>query len=147
MLTIFYIDTKKLEMSLFFAWAVSLIATLGSLYFSEIVHYIPCKLCWIQRIFMYPLAILLAIAIIRKDYQIYHYGLPLSIVGGCISLYHYSIQKISFLGEHSLSCGITPCTSQYINWFGFITIPFLALIAFTIITILQFIMMKQQRRY
>lgn len=139
-------ETSKKQETLFFsAWAVSVIATFGSLYFSEIMKFIPCELCWYQRIFMYPLVVLMGMAVVRKDYSLSVYVLPLSIIGGCISLYHYLIQKVDFLGENSVSCGQVPCTGEYINWFGFITIPFLALTAFTIITVLHIIILKSRK--
>ncbi|WP_223700909.1 disulfide oxidoreductase [Sutcliffiella deserti] len=134
--------SKKIENLLLLASGIALIATLGSLYFSEILLYIPCELCWYQRIFMYPLVLLLGIAAVKKDAAIVVYTLPLSVIGAAISLYHYLVQKISFFGEHSISCGVVPCTGQYINWLGFITIPFLALIGFTSIFIILFMVKK-----
>lgn len=125
---------KKLENILFIAWATAFIATSSSLYLSEIMKYEPCTLCWYQRIFMYPLVIILGIAITNKDYKISIYGLILSTIGIAISTYHYSIQKIPQLSNIS-TCGRIPCTDDYLNWFGFITIPFLCLIAFLIIII------------
>lgn len=133
---------QKREQALFAAWVVSLIATGGSLFFSEVMKYIPCELCWYQRIFMYPLVILLGIAAARKDYGIATYALVLSIIGGGFSLYHYAIQKVPALGELGTACGIIPCNTDYINWLGFITIPFLALIAFLAITILLVLIRK-----
>lgn len=127
-----------LENGLFMAWAVAVVATLGSLYFSEVMEYIPCKLCWIQRVFMYPLAIILGIAAVKKDYRVTGYVLPLSITGGLVSLYHYLYEKTDWFKAASNFCGENPCDIEYINWFGFITIPFLALVAFILITILCF---------
>ena len=69
------------------------IATLGSLYFSEIMKFEPCVLCWYQRIFMYPFVLWLGIAVAKKDYRIASYSLPIATIGACISLYHYAIQK------------------------------------------------------
>lgn len=122
--------------TLYLAWIVSLISTFGSLYFSEVMEYIPCELCWYQRIFMYPLAILLGIAAFFDDKKIKKYVLPLSIGGGLIALYHYALQKIPALSTVVKPCqkGI-PCNVDYIDWLGFITIPFLALIGFTLITV------------
>lgn len=118
------------------AWVVALIATLGSLYFSEILGYIPCSLCWYQRILMYPLTILLGIASYRNQPLIIPYVLPLSIMGGCLSLWHYLHQKVPFLSQ-TMQCKVgIPCNQDYINWFGFITIPLLAFIAFVLITVL-----------
>ena len=126
------VKTKTKENILFLAWAASVIATLGSLYFSEIKGFEPCTLCWYQRIIMYPFTIYLGIATVRKDFRISLYSMVVSGIGILVSAYHYSIQKLSFLGENA-ACGRIPCTGEYINWFGFITIPFLALSAFIII--------------
>ena len=125
--------SKKEENGLLFIWIVSAVATLGSLYFSEIRHYDPCKLCWVQRIFMYPIVIMTTVALIQKNARIAVTTAVFSVIGGCISLYHYGIQKLSFLAENAPSCGAVSCTGQYINWLGFITIPFLALTAFILI--------------
>ncbi|SFK06584.1 disulfide oxidoreductase [Brevibacillus centrosporus] len=133
---------QAMEQAMFASWGISLIATAGSLFFSEVMKYIPCNLCWYQRILMYPLVILLGVASARKDYSISLYALILSVIGGLISLYHYLIQKVPALHELGNACGIVPCNTDYINWFGFITIPFLALIAFTLISVLQFIVLK-----
>jgi disulfide bond formation protein DsbB len=133
------------ETLLFIAWAASVIAMFGSLFFSEILKFEPCELCWYQRILMYPLVIILGIAIIRKDFRISLYSMVLSAIGACISLYHYSIQKIPFMAENAISCGRIPCTGQYINWLGFITIPFLALVAFITIFICSLLIWKQTR--
>lgn len=122
------------QYGLYFAWIVSLVATVGSLYFSEIALYEPCKLCWFQRIFMYPLIVLLGIASYRDDRKIIPYVLPLSIIGGSISLYHYLLQKVPALKPFTPCTRGVPCTGDYINWFGFVTIPFLALTAFVLIT-------------
>ena len=134
---------KKLENSLLFMWVVSLVATLGSLYFSEIRGYIPCTMCWFQRIFMYPIVIITTVAVIQKNAKIAMTTAVFSVIGGCISLYHYGIQKIDFLTESAPACGLVSCTGQYINWLGFITIPFLALTAFILIAITSFYMIRQ----
>ncbi|AGT30928.1 dihydroneopterin aldolase [Geobacillus genomosp. 3] len=138
-------EEKRRENLLLAAWATAFIATLGSLYFSEVLGFVPCDLCWFQRIFMYPQVIILGIAIARKDFTAARYSLALSIIGGTISLYHYSLQKIPFFQYYAISCGRVPCTGQYINWLGFITIPFLALTAFTIIIFLNLAVMRRQR--
>ncbi|HWO98207.1 MAG TPA: disulfide oxidoreductase [Bacillus sp. (in: firmicutes)] len=139
-------NKRKVESLLFISWIVSFTAAMGSLFFSEILQYIPCELCWFQRIFMYPLVIILGISYAKKDYYVYKYVLPLSVIGSMISLYHYSIQKISFLGDRSISCGVVPCTGEYINWLGFITIPFLAFTAFILILICHVIIVKNIRK-
>jgi disulfide bond formation protein DsbB len=134
---------KKLENSLLFIWLISLVATLGSLYFSEIRGYVPCTMCWFQRIFMYPILIMTTVAVIQKNAKIAVTTAVFSIIGGCISLYHYGIQKIDFLADSAPACGQVSCTGQYINWLGFITIPFLALTAFILIAIASFYMIRQ----
>ncbi|ARJ22753.1 disulfide bond formation protein B [Bacillus sp. ISL-8] len=121
--------------TLYFAWIVSMIATLGSLFFSEILGFIPCELCWYQRIMMYPLCIILGIATFYNEKNMKKYVLPISIIGGSISLYHYAIQKFPSVSEINPCVQGVPCNVDYINWFGFITIPFLALIAFSFITL------------
>jgi disulfide bond formation protein DsbB len=133
---------KKADSMLFLAWASSLIATMGSLYFSEIMKYEPCVLCWYQRILMYPMVILLGVAYVRKDFQAALYSTILSGIGLLVSLYHYSIQKVSFLSESAPACGRVPCTGEYINLFGFITIPFLALTGFSVIFIASIMVLK-----
>lgn len=134
--------SKKLENSLLFIWGVSLVATLGSLYFSEIRQFEPCKLCWFQRILMYPIVLISFIAFIQKNARIALTTLVFSCIGGAISLYHYGIQKLDFLTENAPSCGRIPCSGQYINWLGFITIPFLALTAFVLIAATSIYMLK-----
>ncbi|WP_337874683.1 disulfide oxidoreductase [Exiguobacterium sp.] len=128
---------------LYLAWLVALTATLGSLYFSEIREFVPCELCWIQRIFMYPLTIILGIAVFTDDRAVRKYVLPLTIIGGIVSLYHYLVQKVPGFAEIQPCAQGVPCSGQYINWFGFITIPFLALTAFTLITILMWNVKKR----
>ncbi|OGF53349.1 MAG: hypothetical protein A2Z21_07890, partial [Candidatus Fraserbacteria bacterium RBG_16_55_9] len=126
-----------MEYGLYFAWLVSMVATGGSLYFSEVMEFIPCALCWYQRIFMYPLVLILGIASFRNDQRIATYVLPPSIIGLSIAFYHYFLVEQKLLGElESPLCQVgVPCDSKYIEWLGFITIPFMSLIAFTLITI------------
>ncbi|WP_078555332.1 disulfide oxidoreductase [Bacillus alkalicellulosilyticus] len=136
---------KRIESLLFSAWAISVIATSGSLYFSEIVGFIPCELCWYQRIIMYPLVIILGVAVVKKDTKQALYGLIFSTIGIIVATYHYMLQKIPALSTID-SCGIIPCTGQYINWLGFITIPFLALVAFLLIFMLCYYIIVIEKR-
>ena len=132
------------EYTLYMAWMVAVIATLGSLYFSEVRGFIPCDLCWFQRILMYPLSVILGIAAFYNERLLKKYVLPLSIIGGCISLFHYMEQKIpGFASIRPCTNGV-PCSTQYINWFGFVTIPFLALVAFILITTLMILTKTKQ---
>ncbi|KQL56985.1 MULTISPECIES: disulfide oxidoreductase [Bacillaceae] len=134
---------QKSVILLYFAWVVALIATLGSLYFSEIRGFVPCKMCWYQRILMYPIAIFLGIAAYNQDTKIKKYVLPLSITGIFVSAYHYVIQKVPNFAPITPCTEGAPCNAQYINWFGFVTIPFLALTAFVLITML---LLMQRRK-
>lgn len=141
-------DKKKSDQRdnlLFFAWAISVIATLGSLYFSEIRQYPPCDICWYIRIIMYPIVLILGIAIIKKDYSAALYSTIFSGIGIPVSLYLYFIQKIPTFAENVPACGVVPCSVQYINWLGFITIPFLALTAFIMIFLTSVMVLKRNK--
>lgn len=131
------------ETFLFVAWVTATLAMFGSLYFSEIRQYEPCELCWYQRILMYPIVLILGIAVIKKDYKAAFYSMWFSAIGALVSTYHYSLQKISLVADNAPACGRVPCTGQYINWLGFITIPFLALIAFIIIFTCSFMIWRK----
>lgn len=119
---------------LYLAWAVALVAMLGSLYFSEVLLFPPCILCWYQRICIYPIVVLLLVGILRKDKNVPYYVLPLSITGLVISVYH-NLLYYQILPESVAPCvnGIS-CTTKFVEYLGFITIPFLSLVALTIIT-------------
>lgn len=136
---------STIEQAFFLSFVIAVIATLGSLYLSEVMKFLPCELCWFQRILMYPLTVLLGIAVVRKDYKQSLYVTVLSVIGGLFSIYHYLIQKLPAMQELGKSCGIIPCNTDYINWFGFITIPLLALIAFVLIAGLNLYIWKQTK--
>lgn len=124
---------------LYWAFGQSLIAMLGSLYFSEIAKFPPCVLCWYQRIVMYPLVVIFAVGILKKDKFVNYYAWPMIIVGWLISVYH-NLLYYKILPEAAAPCiqGVS-CTTKFIQWFGFVTIPFLSLAAFTILGILMII--------
>lgn len=134
---------KKHALTIVFAQ--SLLATLGSLFASEIANFPPCVLCWYQRICIYPIVILAAIGIVRKDKNVGYYILPLSIIGGFISILH-NLWYWNLLPEASVPCvaGIS-CTTKYIEWFGFVTIPFLAFLAFAVITVCTIVYIRTNR--
>lgn len=115
---------------------VALVATLGSLYFSEVRQFEPCRLCWFQRIMMYPIGILALVGIIKQDEYLPNYILPLSVIGIGISIYHILIQNGIIV--QSSGCTTVLCSLKYINWLGFISIPVLAGTAFLIINVLMF---------
>lgn len=128
---------------LLFAWLISIIATLGSLFFSEVLHFIPCTLCWYQRILMYPLTILIGIAFYNNNFNIYKYIIPFSGLGMFFSLYHYGLQKLPSLQKFEICTRDLSCSGQHINLFGFITIPFLAFVAFALVTFAMILLRKQ----
>ena len=124
---------------LFLAWFVSLTATLGSLFFSEVLNYPPCVLCWYQRIFMYPLVLIFLVGLFPLQRSVIKFTLPLASMGWLISLYH-NLLYYKIIPEASGPClkGIS-CTTVFFNWFGFITIPLLSFISFSFILILLFL--------
>ncbi len=126
------------QSSRYVALLAAWVATSGSLYMSEALGWIPCLLCWYQRILMYPLAIITAAGILTNDRRMHRYLLALAVPGMGMSLYHYLYQKSDFVrGLLPSSCVVgVPCSADYLNWFGgVVTIPFLALIAFTLIVL------------
>ncbi len=119
--------------------AISLGATVGSLFFSEVLNYAPCVLCWFQRIFMYPLVFISFTALMHRDLSARKYILPLALTGTLIALYQ-NLLVWKIIPEKLAPCvGGVSCTTTYINWLGFITIPFLSLCTFLIISIVTFI--------
>ncbi len=124
------------QYGLYAAWGVAALAAIGSLYFSEFLNLPPCVLCWYQRAMMYPMAIILLIGVIRKDLKVWVYALPLSIVGLLVAIYH-NLLYYNILPEAAAPCvaGIS-CTTQFLQFFGFMDIPLMSLIAFAVVTVL-----------
>ncbi|MEH7252198.1 disulfide oxidoreductase [Neobacillus niacini] len=118
------------------AWLVAITATLGSLFYSEVRNFIPCNLCWYQRILMYPLAIILGLAMYYNEYSVKKYILALSFIGWFIALYHVLLQKIPAMKALEPCKQGIPCSMDYVNYLGFITIPIMSLTAFTLIILL-----------
>lgn len=129
---------------LYIAWIQALIATLGSLYYSDIQHFSPCVLCWYQRILLYPLTIIIPLGLLRKDTHLPYLLLPLSGLGTLVALYQYLLQ-LGILKENLSPCmfGVS-CVTKYVEYFGFITIPLLSLTAFVIISVSLYLAMKQK---
>jgi disulfide bond formation protein DsbB len=121
------------------AWAIALVATLGSLYYSEVADFVPCRLCWFQRIAMYPLAILLLGMALRRDVRNgFWYAIPFPVIGLGVSLYHVYIEHHPEAESQSCRAGV-PCSTRWIEELGYVTIPVLAGTAFaTIIVLLLF---------
>ena len=126
----------------FLSFITATIATLGSLFFSEIMEFIPCSMCWYQRIFMYPLVIIFLVNMLYPDDKIVKYAMPIVLVGLSFAIYH-NLLMFEIIPESIVPCvqGV-PCSTEYINWLGFITIPFLSLTAYCIIFILLLLIKK-----
>jgi disulfide bond formation protein DsbB len=120
------------------AFGVALLATLGSLYFSEIAHFEPCRLCWYQRIAMYPLVVILAVAAWRRDASVGRYVVPVAAVGALIATYHYALEWLPGL-DSGVCVAAAPCTLVWFRALGFISLPYLALSAFLLIIVLMWI--------
>jgi disulfide bond formation protein DsbB len=115
-----------------FGWLVATVATAGSLYLSEVAEFVPCTLCWYQRIAMYPLVLILGFAALRRDRGIRWYGIALAGVGASLSTWHILVEAFP---DTELGGGCdpaNPCTIRWIDKAGF-TIPRMALVAFLLV--------------
>jgi disulfide bond formation protein DsbB len=120
------------------ALGVAFVCTAGSLYFSEVEHFTPCRLCWFQRIGMYPLVPILAVAAWRRAADAKWYVLPLALGGACVSIYHYVIELYPILETGSCDPN-APCTLVYFREFGYQSLAFMALSGFLAIATLVLI--------
>lgn len=127
-------------------WLISLVATLGSLFFSEVMRLPPCVLCWYQRVFMYPLVVVSTVGLWSRDPGALRYAWPLAAGGLAVAVYH------NLLYYHLIPESIAPCTtgvsctSRQIEWLGFITIPLMSLTAFTLIVAGLFVCQQRLKR-
>ncbi|HEX8649076.1 MAG TPA: disulfide bond formation protein B [Thermoleophilaceae bacterium] len=128
---------------LWIAWAIAAVATAGSLFFSEYSDFVPCRLCWFQRIAMYPLAVLLLIAALRRDRRGGAlYALPFPVLGALVAIYHVYIEHNP--EAESASCKVAaPCSVRWIEELGYVTLPVLALTAFA--AIMSLLLMARAR--
>jgi hypothetical protein len=115
------------------AWLVALVTTTGSLYYSEHAGYIPCQLCWYQRILMYPLVIILLVAWLRKDRKVWMTVVPFVVIGTGVALYHWLVERVPSFAESS-SCSLdAPCTAPWFEKLGFVTLAWMAMSGFLFI--------------
>jgi disulfide bond formation protein DsbB len=126
------------------AGAIAVVATLGSLYYSEVADFVPCRLCWYQRIAMYPLALILAVATFRRDPGVRWYALPLCAAGILISAYHSWIQAFPPDSGTSFCTTDAPCTTRHVWEFGFVSIPFMAFTGFVTIAALLLVANRRE---
>lgn len=115
------------SMSLWMGWLVAAVATAGSLYYSIGADYVPCELCWYQRICIYPFAVILLVAAWRNDTATWRHGLPITAIGIVISAYHTQLQ--AFPEQQTFCSAITPCNARYVWEWGFVSLPLMALAA------------------
>ncbi|GMU77625.1 MAG: hypothetical protein AMXMBFR46_04240 [Acidimicrobiia bacterium] len=127
------------------AWLVATVATLGSLYYSEIADFVPCRLCWFQRNCMYPLAAILLVGLVLRDSRVRVYAAPFVVVGAPLSLYHWLVERGVF--AESSSCSVTvPCAVPWFEELGYVTLAFMALSAFLLIGTLLLVDRAAERR-
>ncbi len=123
---------------LFLAWLIAAISILGSLFFSYVMEFAPCVLCWYQRIFLFPLGIILATGLFPFNENVIKFALPLSVLGWLTAFYHNLLYS-GIIPQELQPCsqGVS-CTEKYIDLFGFLTIPMLSFISFSLIIALLF---------
>ena len=127
----------------FLSWLIATVSTLGSLFFSNVMEFAPCVLCWYQRICLFPLVIVLARGLFPLDLQVVKYALPLTVVGWLLAAYHNLIY-VGIVPENLQPCskGVS-CTENYLELFGFLSIPLLALLSFTLLTCILIVLKKR----
>jgi disulfide bond formation protein DsbB len=128
-----YRQMEKTWLLIFCAWIVAAVATLGAIFFGEVMQLPTCALCWYQRIFMFPLAIILPIGLFPFDRKVLIYALPLAVLGWLFAAFHLLLVA-GLIPEDIQPCtqGV-PCSETVIEWFGFVTIPLLSAVAFSVI--------------
>lgn len=131
---------------LFVCWLLVTGATLGSLFLSEIMELPPCSLCWYQRIFMFPLVIILLVGLFPVDVKVVRYALPLALGGSVVALYHTLLQ-VGIIPESAAPCrqGVS-CSNAYLDLFGFVSIPMLSLLAFSTVAVLLVVLKRSLSR-
>jgi disulfide bond formation protein DsbB len=135
------------------AWLVAAVSMGGSLFFSEHAGFVPCRLCWIQRGFMYPLVAVLAVATWAAHRHpgseisrwLRRLGMAASLAGGAVALWHVLIERFPSL-ETGASCDpTTPCSLVWFERLGFVTLPYMSLSGFLVIfTLLAFAGRRQK---
>lgn len=128
---------------LFLCWLLVSLSTTGSIFFSSVMEFAPCVLCWYQRICLFPLVLILGVGLLSFDKSVVKYSLPLAAAGWLVALYHTLLYS-GIIPESIQPCsrGVS-CTEEYIDLFGFITIPMLSLLSFT--TIIALLLILQRR--
>lgn len=131
------LNSRISENTVEIVFGVSLIATLGSLYFSNILGYTPCRLCWFQRILMYPIALVSGTALFLEKSGVRDYVMALALIGAPIALYHSLIQRYKQFTASGCSVTAVSCSTEYTFHYGYITIPVMALTALLVIMVVM----------
>jgi disulfide bond formation protein DsbB len=119
----------------FFCWFLALIATAGSLFLSEVMDFVPCVLCWYQRIPMYALVVVVGVGLYTRDVGVYKYAQALAVVGLGLAAYH-CLLYLGFIPKGMIPCGPGPsCADQKLELWGFVTIPLMSVFAFAALVI------------
>ena len=139
-------DPDQAWTTLFVCWLLVAGATLGSLFFSEIMELPPCSLCWVQRIFMFPLTVILLVGLFPLDLHVVRYALPLALCGLAVALYHTLLQ-VGIIPESATPCrqGVS-CTDISVDLFGFLSIPMLSLLVFSAVAGLLLVLRRSVSR-
>ena len=128
------------------AWAIALVSTVGSLFFSEVMGLPPCVLCWYQRVAVYPLVLIIGTGIIMRDARMKRYALPLCLAGLAVSVYH-NLVYYGVIPEALTPCSQgASCAERQIEWFGFVTIPLMGLAAFLGLTLCLLLYQPERER-
>jgi disulfide bond formation protein DsbB len=118
---------------IFIGWLVAAVSTLAALFLGEVMGYTPCVLCWYQRICMFPLVLILGAGLFPFDRKVVRYALPLALAGWLLAAFHWAVAS-GLVPESATPCSQgVPCSVEQISWFGFLTLPMLSVLAFSII--------------
>ncbi|MCW5641507.1 MAG: disulfide bond formation protein B [Rhodoferax sp.] len=129
---------------LFVGWLLAVVSTVGSLFFSEVMDYVPCVLCWYQRIPMYALAVILGIALVTQDVNVVKYAQPLALIGVALAAFH-CLLYLGFVPKGIQPCSQDiPCSEVKLQVWGFITIPLMSLAAFLAIVVVLFLLKRSK---
>lgn len=126
------------------AFTVALLATSGSLYMSEILEWMPCRLCWYQRILVYPITLVTATALVSEKRDVRDYVIPFTLIGIPVSLYHYSIQRIDQFQSAGCSIYEVSCSTEHAFYFGYINTPFMAFTAMLVILLVMWLFASEK---
>ncbi|MGK2953538.1 MAG: disulfide bond formation protein B [Thiobacillus sp.] len=117
----------------FMGWLVATVSTLAALFLGEVMGYTPCVLCWYQRICMFPLVLILGAGLFPFDRKVVRYALPLALAGWLLAAFHWAVAS-GLVPESATPCSQgVPCSVEQISWVGFVTLPMLSVLAFSII--------------